>query len=69
MQFYFVQLPNLLMWMVRRLYKKEKKCRFHLTKSIPFAVRFLYVLRKGDKDNEKIMRAYKNRNYFSILIE
>ena len=40
--------------MVRQLYKKEKKCRYHLTKSIPFSVRFFYVMQKGDEDNEKI---------------
>jgi hypothetical protein len=39
---------------MRQLYKKEKKCRFYLSKSIPFSVRFLYVVHKGDEDNQKI---------------
>ena len=39
-----------------RLYKKEKKCRFHQTEPIPFALSFSYPLKKGGEDNERISR-------------
>ena len=52
--------------MMRKLYKKEKICRFHLTNSIPFSVRFHYVLHKGDEANEKINLAWDLKSLFKI---
>jgi len=56
-------------WMISRVYKKEKKCRFHQTARIPFSARFYYPMAKGREDNQKISKGYaKLSNIVNVLI-
>jgi len=52
------QLDVFTAWMITRLYKKEKICRFHQSKPIPFQVCFQHPLLKGAEGNENISNAY-----------
>ena len=55
--YYDTQLDYFTKWMIKRLYKKEKRCRFHQTGRISFSARFYYPMPKGHKGNQKISNA------------